>query len=113
MDVPRGGAADVGHWRPLQYLMLDAGDECGCGAKLVTLFMIVPCSAVPVVQSAGIYTFYFLVMRHWEPLVALRAGIVGPVGCRDCGWAGRLGSKVFSPVDGHRGSLSIGQKGWL
>ncbi len=72
--------------------MLDAGDECGCGAKLVALFVIIPCSTVPVVQSAGIYTFYFLVMRHWGPLVAIEGSGSWSCGLQGLwlGWSARL-----------------------
>ncbi len=40
-------------------------------------------------------------------------GLVGPEGGWDRGSKGLAGSKVVSPVNGHSGLLSIGQKGWL
>ncbi len=94
----------------------DAGKECGVGAELVALVVNVLCSTVLVVPicvhlcdkvPCGATLGDRDGSEGAETLVAVR---LIPVGCF-LEWS--LGSKVISPVDGHSGSLSIGQKSWL
>ncbi len=128
------------HWWSSQNLVRDAGDECGVGAKLVTLFVIAPCSVI--MECGAVMVALVVIVPCSTVLVApicrrlcvqfpcgealgtvggfegsdtgvVGCGVVGPVGCSGWGWNGRLGSKVFSPVGGHRGSLSVEQKGQL